>query len=105
MLFVSSMYFVGVVALRFGSLTCHESFYMSCVFRVEVLVFVVQLVISFSLIVMYILVMAQMKLRVYMGSPGVIGEPWKPLPPLLPFWRRSVLVLLLFSLNFDVKLQ
>ncbi|KAG0598420.1 hypothetical protein M758_12G071700 [Ceratodon purpureus] len=29
-----------------------------------------------------------MKLRVYMGSPGVIGEPWKPLPPPLPFLKR-----------------
>lgn len=32
--------------------------------------------------------MVQMKLRVYMGSPGVIGEPWKPLPPPLPFLKR-----------------
>lgn len=29
-----------------------------------------------------------MKLRVYMGSPGVIGEPWKPHPPPLPFLKR-----------------
>ncbi|BBN04008.1 large subunit ribosomal protein L45 [Marchantia polymorpha subsp. ruderalis] len=29
-----------------------------------------------------------MKLKLYMGSPGVIGEPYKPPPPPLPFLRR-----------------
>lgn len=29
-----------------------------------------------------------MKLRVYQGSPGVIGEPYKPPPPPLPILRR-----------------
>ncbi|KAL2636137.1 hypothetical protein R1flu_007616 [Riccia fluitans] len=29
-----------------------------------------------------------MKLKLYMGSPGVIGEPYKPPPPPLPFIRR-----------------
>ena len=33
-----------------------------------------------------------MKLRVYTENPGVIGEPWKPHPPPLPFLKRSALV-------------
>ena len=36
--------------------------------------------------------MTQMKLRVYQGSPGVIGEPYKPPPPPLPILRRFVLL-------------
>ena len=38
------------------------------------------------------LFMTQMKLRVYQGSPGVIGEPYKPPPPPLPILRRFVLL-------------